>query len=128
MISVSDVTEARCGIAKNLTISAPLPICNLLNNLEELKQLLLAAVQGESWLNAFLLAAGMNQIVEDYLHPDPLMVGKSKKYLSHLARPIRLPAVWSAEVAEVVLPRLLNQIPARRDIVQWQIEFVALLD
>ena len=105
----------------------PLLLYNLLNNFADLASLLHAELRRRSWLNAYLLAVGVNQIVEDYLHPDPLMVGKSKKYLSRLARPIRAPAVSGAEVARAVLPRLLNQIPSRRYCVRWQIEFATLL-
>src|ERR1700690_1752029 len=55
----------------------PLLVRNLLNDLATLGPLLLDEVRRASWFNAYLLAAGMNQIVEDYLHPDPYFLNKA---------------------------------------------------
>jgi hypothetical protein len=60
---------------------------NLLNDLESLAQLLPDEIQRGSWLNAYLLAAGMNQILEDTLHSDPLYTSKAAKYLKQLKNP-----------------------------------------
>ena len=42
-------------------------IHNLLLNLDEISDLFDHELHHQSWLNVFLLAAGMNQITEDYL-------------------------------------------------------------
>jgi hypothetical protein len=60
----------------------PLLVHNLLNDLPGLGALLLREVRQGSWLNAYLLAAGMNQIVEDYLHPEPYFLGKAWSCIS----------------------------------------------
>ncbi|MFI5270346.1 MAG: hypothetical protein ACHQ7M_23455, partial [Chloroflexota bacterium] len=50
----------------------PLLIPNLLNDVEVLSGLLVDSVAAGSWLDAFLLAAGIEQVMDDALHPDPL--------------------------------------------------------
>src|SRR5438270_783476 len=45
-------------------------IHDLLMDFDELKGLLGKELYRSGWLDAFLLAAGMNQILEDYLHRD----------------------------------------------------------
>ncbi len=65
----------------------PLMIYNLLNNFEDLCSLLIKEVRLGGWLNSYLLAAGMNQILEDHLHPDPLNTGKIAKNLVRLNLP-----------------------------------------
>ncbi|MEA2590151.1 MAG: hypothetical protein QOH66_3078 [Actinomycetota bacterium] len=47
-----------------------LRVANLLNDLQGLTDLFPRALAGGDWLNAFLLAAGMNQVLEDHLHRD----------------------------------------------------------
>lgn len=60
---------------------------NLLNTYAELARMLFDRVGHRDWLNAYLLAAGMQQILEDYLQPDPFMLGKVAKNLEKLAKP-----------------------------------------
>ena len=67
----------------------PLLVPNLLNDLTGLGSLLVREVRQGAWLNAYLLAAGMNQIVEDYLHPDPYFLGKAADYLARIRPPVR---------------------------------------
>jgi len=50
---------------------ASLPGANLVNDLEALGALLAQAADDRETLDAFLLAAGINQITEDYLHDAP---------------------------------------------------------
>lgn len=40
-----------------------------------------AALRAGQWLDAFLLAAGLSQLVEDRLHPDPFMLSRAASYL-----------------------------------------------
>ncbi|MFZ0217215.1 MAG: HAD hydrolase family protein [Candidatus Dormiibacterota bacterium] len=46
-------------------------LADLLNPIPRLLDLLTAAVEGGRWLDAFLLAAGVGQILDDARHPDP---------------------------------------------------------
>ena len=45
-------------------------LTDLLNDFEELTALFPFELRKQSWLNAYLLSAGMSQIVEDYLYAD----------------------------------------------------------
>jgi hydroxymethylpyrimidine pyrophosphatase-like HAD family hydrolase len=66
----------------------PLLVSNLLNDLSALGPLLLTEIRQASWLNAYLLAGGMNQIIEDYLHPDPYFLGKAAGHMARMRAPV----------------------------------------
>lgn len=83
---------------------SPLLVHNLLNSLADLALMLPGEVERAAWLNAYLLAAGMNQIVEDQLHPDPLLLGKAAKYLGRIQGPAGL---WAARAARRICSSLL---------------------
>lgn len=57
----SEAADARPG-------EAALTLHDLLMDYDELRSLLLDEVKAGRWLDSFLLAAGMNQIVEDHVH------------------------------------------------------------
>jgi hydroxymethylpyrimidine pyrophosphatase-like HAD family hydrolase len=57
---------------------------SLLHTLSELTAALPTLIAQGAWLDAFLVAAGSNQIVEDFLHPDPLSAGSGAKYIERL--------------------------------------------
>jgi phosphoserine phosphatase len=59
----------------------PLLVANLLNDLDGLMDMLVDEIAGESWLNAFLLAAGANQVVEDHVHEDAIARARIAKYV-----------------------------------------------
>jgi hypothetical protein len=84
----------------------PLLLTNLLNDLEALGSLLVERIAAADLLNAFLLAAGMQQVADDHVHSDPGLrdraaggrlwwwrVGTSR----HLA-----PAAWLADLEGLV--------------------------
>ena len=58
-----------------------LRLSNLLNDAEALTTLLLDCIQAAQWLDAYLLACGVDQILEDALHPDLGMLGKISRQL-----------------------------------------------
>ena len=70
-------TETRVGSAQELILA------DLLNDVTTLAPLIVTEVRRRSWLDAFLLAAGVNQVVEDWLHRDIL---SSRKMAGVLAR------------------------------------------
>jgi hypothetical protein len=51
------------------------PSYDLMLRLSELAELLAGAARRSEWLDAFLFAAGMNQIAEDYVHEDMCFLG-----------------------------------------------------
>ena len=61
-------------------------IHNLLLNLDEISDLFDHELHHQSWLNVFLLAAGMNQITEDYLSSTGFL-GKAANVVKLLPRP-----------------------------------------
>jgi hypothetical protein len=55
---------------------SPLRLPNLLNDADTLAELLSAQADAGEWLDAFLLAAGLDQIFEDALHRLPLSLDR----------------------------------------------------
>jgi len=62
--------------------SAPLVLRNPQQDLAALAPLLLGEVRRGSWLDAFLLAAGLNQIVDDRLNPEIYPFDQAAEYLN----------------------------------------------
>lgn len=56
--------------------AAALLLRNLLNDAPTLAELLVDRCETGQWLDAYLLAAGIDQILEDGLHPDPLALNR----------------------------------------------------
>jgi hydroxymethylpyrimidine pyrophosphatase-like HAD family hydrolase len=70
---------------------------DLLCGADELATQLRGALREGQWLDAYLLAAGLGQLVEDRLHADPLLLNRAASYLSSLpSRPARLAGAASA--------------------------------
>ena len=67
---------------------AALLVPDLLSDASTLTGLLAQALGAEQWLDAFLLAAGLTQLVEDRLHGDPMQFNRIASYLR--GRPGRL--------------------------------------
>jgi hypothetical protein len=60
-----------------LTATPSLRVADLLQDPETVHTLLGRALGDEQWLDAYLLAAGLTQVVEDLLHPDPLQLRRA---------------------------------------------------
>jgi hydroxymethylpyrimidine pyrophosphatase-like HAD family hydrolase len=95
---VSQTGARMSAIHGEVSQPSPLLVQNLLNSLVDLAALLPGEVERSAWLNAYLLAAGMNQIVEDELHPDPLLLGKAVKYLGRIQGPAGFLAASAARL------------------------------
>ncbi len=59
----------------------PVLVTNLICGAEALAERLRDALRDEQWLDAFLLAAGIGQLVDDRLHADPLLFNRAASYL-----------------------------------------------
>jgi hydroxymethylpyrimidine pyrophosphatase-like HAD family hydrolase len=68
-----------------VSVANPLRLINLLNDIDLLAELLPGQTQVGAWLDAFLLSAGVVQVLEDALHPDPLALNRAGSRLR--ARP-----------------------------------------
>lgn len=60
----------------------PLQILNLHNTLPELAGYLACALERESWLDSYLLACAISQLVADQLESDPLALRRVSSYLT----------------------------------------------
>jgi hydroxymethylpyrimidine pyrophosphatase-like HAD family hydrolase len=99
----------------------------LLNDLERLAELLLACLERGDTVNAYLIAAGMDQVVADGLHPDRLRLARAAARLRR-----RLPASWAAcaaapAAAAALLWRLHLSAPGTAAAARWQADLGALL-
>ncbi|MCL4560299.1 MAG: phosphoribosyltransferase, partial [Chloroflexi bacterium] len=93
---------------------------DLLNDLSSLSSALEDALQNGDGLNAYLLAVGINQIVEDGLHPDPLHLDTANKYLRRLPTLLGITLFASIQVAGRVMWFLHEKNPQTRSLRRWQ--------
>jgi hydroxymethylpyrimidine pyrophosphatase-like HAD family hydrolase len=105
----------------------PLLVHNLLNDLTGLGSLLVREVRQGSWLNAYLLATGMNQIVEDYLHPDPYFLGKAADYLARIRPPAGPLAARTARGIATAMARIHSHQRPARDLLDWHADLAAFV-
>ena len=74
----------------------PVLVTDLLSGADGLAGHLGRALGAGQYLDAYLLAAGLGQLVEDRLHPDPLLLYRAASYLrGQPSRPARLAGVVS---------------------------------
>jgi hydroxymethylpyrimidine pyrophosphatase-like HAD family hydrolase len=93
---------------------APLRVANLHNPLAELARFLVSTLEQDAWFDSFLLAAGMNQLVDDHIEPDPLSLGRASSYLAKSAgAPGRAVAVALTRPAGGLLVRASALRPSR---------------
>jgi hydroxymethylpyrimidine pyrophosphatase-like HAD family hydrolase len=62
-------------------MSEPLKVADLLHTGADLAAMLAPAVTAEKWCDAFLLSAGLLQLTDDGLHPDPFQLRRAASYL-----------------------------------------------
>jgi hypothetical protein len=112
---------------------------NLLLNLGGMGALLLAQLRahraGEprdaaraALLDAYLLAAGVNQIIEDYLHRDVWSLGRAARHLPEMAgAPAGRVSAAAAIGAQGACFELRTRLPRERALSAWQAELAVLL-
>jgi hypothetical protein len=72
-------------------VPAPLLVADLLSDAATLIGLLRQTLSDQQWLDAFLLAAGLGQLIEDRLHNDQLLLNRAASYLGgRPSRPARM--------------------------------------
>lgn len=88
---------ATSGHAARAVTPGELTAADLLAGADSLAARLASALRDRQWLDAFLLAAGLGQLVEDRLHDDPFMLHRAASYLRGLpSRPARAAGVLTA--------------------------------
>jgi hydroxymethylpyrimidine pyrophosphatase-like HAD family hydrolase len=142
-VETSPVREADAGLAYSVasriiqspsglpaeasTQYEPLLIHNLLSDLPAMGSVFLTEVRRASWLNAYLLAAGMNQIIEDYLHPDPYFLNKVAGHVAHMRAPVGRLGAGTARSFAAALSFLRRRRGATPDVGRRQVELAALV-
>jgi hydroxymethylpyrimidine pyrophosphatase-like HAD family hydrolase len=114
--------------AERASAGVGLVVTNLLNDLAALGTLLQDAAREQWWLDAYLVAAGLNQIAEDHLHDAPYPLDDAASLLARSGSPAGRLAGWAAGAGV----RAARRIAARGEDVQrtraWQRAVAALVD
>ena len=105
-----------------------LVVTNLLNDLAALGPLLDQAACEREWLDAYLLAAGMSQIVDDYLHDAPYPLDEAAALLAKAGSPITRFAGRAAAAGAVATRLLIARGAGARRALSWQRQVAALVD
>ncbi len=105
---------------------APLLLANLLNDLASLTQLVPDQVQQGSWLNAYLLAAGMSQITEDYLYASAYSLSSARRLASLGA--MGALAAWAARAGAGVLARRQVRRARTLGVLDWEKSLAAFVE
>ncbi|MGZ4304082.1 MAG: hypothetical protein ACXVFQ_16115 [Solirubrobacteraceae bacterium] len=105
-----------------------LVVPNLLVNLDALGPLLDEAARSRLWLDAFLVSAGINQIVEDSLHDSPYPFDEAASLLGKSASPAGRAAAWAAARSGIALRWLSWQTRDVEGVIAWQRRVAALVD
>lgn len=113
--------------SRDATVAETMALVNLLNDASELASLALRAVRRRSWLNAFLLAAGLDQIVEDALHRSPLGLAGIADQLAPIRKPAGPIASRAVRRVEGALWRLRASQPRARRLVRWHADFAGFV-
>ena len=80
----------------------PVLVTDLICGAEALAERLRDALRDEQWLDAYLLAAGIGQLVDDRLHTDPLLFNRAASHLrGKPSGPARLAAAGASTLGTV---------------------------
>ncbi len=101
---------------------------DLLEDLDRLVTHLRHELAGRSWLNAYLLAAGMNQVAEDHLNADGYLLGKAADHIATATAPLGDFGEQTLRAADSARIALHSLAPAQRHIVAWQADVASLVD
>ncbi len=101
---------------------------NLLNDLQTLSQQMVDEVLQANWLDAYLLAAGMDQVVQDYLHPDPLMLDKAAGYLQGMLKPAGPYLAAIAQTSGNTFYLFHKRLPRTKNFQVWEARLQRFLD
>jgi haloacid dehalogenase-like hydrolase len=101
---------------------------NLLLNVAELASLLADALQRRAWLDAYLCAAGMNQVAEDHIHRDINFVGAIGDQLLSSGGQPRAVVGRTAAMAMSGALDLRSCHRSSRDLLSWQRNLAMCVD
>lgn len=85
------------------TPEPPLRVADLLRTGADLAGMLADAVAAEKWCDAYLLSAGLLQLADDGLHPDPFQLRRAASYLGGLdSLPARAAGLGATGLADAL--------------------------
>ena len=108
--------------------AAGLVVTNLLNDLATLASLLAEAAGQDAWLDAYLVAAGINQIAEDYLQGSPYPLDEAAALLGKTGSRYARLAGRAAAAGGWVARRLAARTAGLRRTLAWQRHVAGLVD
>jgi hydroxymethylpyrimidine pyrophosphatase-like HAD family hydrolase len=107
----------------------PLLVPNLLGDLDALSDLLAREIRREAWLDSFLLAAGINQVAEDYLDANAISRRRVARYLHRVAPgPVGSVAAAAVRTFDAGAWGVRSVRPGERNAAAWQRRAGALVD
>ena len=112
--------ELRAAASANVW---PLPD-NLALDFDRLSELLDAGLEHRAWVDAFAVAALINQTVEDFLHRDPLPLAKCR---FEVAEPSSGLGTAARTGLASVRRHLKNRSPGTARLIRWQRDFAAFV-
>ncbi|HEX5532475.1 MAG TPA: HAD hydrolase family protein [Actinomycetales bacterium] len=112
-------------IEPNLVSSGGLAVRDLLLNAMDTVALLDQSVSAGQWSDAFLLSAGLLQLIDDALHPDPLQLRRAASYLGSRSSSVARAGGRGAAVASS-LTRTTGRTPATRQLLSARPAFAEL--
>src|SRR5260370_35675002 len=100
-------------------MAEPVLVTDLPSDSDTLAGRLGDALRDEHWMDAYLFAAGLGQLVDDRLHPDPFMFHRASSYLRGLpSRPARVAGAVAGGLGAATRadspPAGRRRMPARR--------------
>lgn len=108
--------------------SQPLLVINLLNDLDGLAGLLQTELERGSWLNAYLLAAGMGQVAQDHVQADRYLLRKAGEYLALEGNPLGVTGLWALRAVDNTSRALRRIRSPDRLIERWVSDLLGLAD
>lgn len=126
MIAYESIAIPAGDVQPGLDEPALLLLHNLLNDFSALAALLPGQLRQQAWLNAYLLAAGISQILDDYLHRDPYSLTMAK-HLARLKRPAGPIAARAAHGYGTAAWSIRNHMAGTPRLLRWQADLMALV-
>jgi len=105
-----------------------LVVTNLLNELATLGTLLARAADDRWWLDAYLVAAGLNQIAEDHLHDAPYPLDDAASLLTRSDSQVGRLAGRAAGAGALAARRIAARRAGLKRTRDWQRDAAALVD
>jgi len=106
-----------------------LGLANLLDDLDGMTGQLLRAMAAERWVDAFLFAAGLNQIIEDDLHSDPISLTRVARHVNRVFKgPLGSAAAAGVRMADAARWRYRTLPFSDRASLDWQRRVAGLCD